>query len=373
MEVTVIGGGNVGSAMAARMSLINGVKVTLWTRRPERFKSRIRVIDRENGTEFGSKEIMVTADSGDAVRNADIVFCTVPSFARADCVSRMSAHLKKDVLLGFVPGSGGAEFICKKLLPPDTTIFALQRVPYTCRMLKEGECCAINSIKPVIYAASIPSAATASVRKLVEDLLRIPCVALDSFLEATLVPSNAILHTSRNYRLFKNYTQGTFYKNNPYFYLDWDDESSEILLSCDGELQNVCRLLGGLKGVVPLREHYESSTPEQLTNKLSTMPAFKRSSTLSPMVEQSPGKWVPDWESRYFIEDFPYGLAVIKGFANIVRAGVPTIDKVLGWYQKISGQEYFRANGQPGTHIKHCGAPQRYGYTAIGGVMCLYG
>jgi hypothetical protein len=373
MNVTVIGGGNIGAAMAANLSLIAGVSVTLWTRKPERFTSRIHIVNREKGIEYESGELIVTDNVETAVQGADVIFCTVPAFARKSYITQMKKHLKPDVLLGFVPGSGGIEFICKEMIT-GVTIFALQRVPYTTRNLEYGKVCAINSTKPTIYTVSIPTAMTSNICNLMQKLLGIPCVPLHNYLEATLVPSNAILHTSRIFSLFKDYIPGKWYNNNPFFYLDWTDEASEVLFACDAELQNVCRSYNelDLSGVVSLKEHYESAAPSQLTNKLSAMPAFIRSSTCSPMVESSPGKWEPDWESRYFKEDFPYGLAIIKGLAAITGVSTPTIDSVLFWYQDTCGHEYFMTNGRPGKHIGHCGAPQRYGFTDKSQILELY-
>jgi hypothetical protein len=40
------------------------------------------------------------------------------------------------------------------------------------------------------------------------------------------------------------------------------------------------------------------------------------------------GGWIPDFESRYFTEDFPYGLRFIKELAQKHNIDTPTIDKV---------------------------------------------
>ena len=47
--------------------------------------------------------------------------------------------------------------------------------------------------------------------------------------------------------------------------------------------------------------------------------------------------WIPDFESRYFTEDFPFGLQYIKSIAEQNDVLTPTIDKVLAWgLSKIS-------------------------------------
>ena len=371
MNISVIGGGNLGSLIAANLSLVSGVKVTIWTSKPEKFSGRFLVTDKEKGIEYKSAEINITDQAKVAVSDADLIFCTVPSFAYESYILQINPYIKKSALLGFVPGSGGAEFLCRKLMHESVVIFGLQRVPYICRNIKYGEICGCNSTRNMLFAASIPSSKIKYVCDLMKRLFNIPCTALHNFLELTLVPSNAILHTSRLYQMF-HLSDNCLYANNPYFYYDWNNEASELLLSCDNELQIICQAFGelNLSGIVSLKEYYEVVTATQLTEKMKSIPAFR--DILSPMVERSPGNWEPDWQSRYFKEDFPYGLAVIKGFANIVEVHTPVIDEILQWYQKISGEEYFSLSGKAGKDIGHCGAPQRYGFQQKSQIISLY-
>lgn len=41
--------------------------------------------------------------------------------------------------------------------------------------------------------------------------------------------------------------------------------------------------------------------------------------------------WVPDFESRYFTEDFPYGLKNIFDLAKENNVFCPNIEKVYKW------------------------------------------
>ena len=43
------------------------------------------------------------------------------------------------------------------------------------------------------------------------------------------------------------------------------------------------------------------------------------------------GGWIPDFESRYFTEDFPYGLRIIKDLSTKYKVETPVIDKVDAW------------------------------------------
>ena len=46
---------------------------------------------------------------------------------------------------------------------------------------------------------------------------------------------------------------------------------------------------------------------------------------------QTEEEWIPDFQSRYFTEDFPYGLHYIWKLANEKGVPVPNIDKVYEW------------------------------------------
>ena len=50
----------------------------------------------------------------------------------------------------------------------------------------------------------------------------------------------------------------------------------------------------------------------------------------SPMI-QVPGGWKADFGSRYFTEDFPFGLRWIKELAQKNNIETPVIDKVYDW------------------------------------------
>ena len=41
--------------------------------------------------------------------------------------------------------------------------------------------------------------------------------------------------------------------------------------------------------------------------------------------------WIPDFNSRYFTEDFPYGLKFIKETAAKQNMTTPVIDMVYNW------------------------------------------
>ena len=45
-----------------------------------------------------------------------------------------------------------------------------------------------------------------------------------------------------------------------------------------------------------------------------------------------------DASVRYFTEDIPYGLLLIKAFAELTETPTPAIDDVINWAQNIMGK-----------------------------------
>ena len=42
------------------------------------------------------------------------------------------------------------------------------------------------------------------------------------------------------------------------------------------------------------------------------------------------------FSSRYFVADFPFGLAIIEELAKIIGVPVPNISKTMRWYKEVT-------------------------------------
>ena len=50
-------------------------------------------------------------------------------------------------------------------------------------------------------------------------------------------------------------------------------------------------------------------------------------------MKQVENGWIPDFESRYFTADFPWGIKVIKEIAIMFDVMTPNINKIWNWYE----------------------------------------
>ena len=108
-RITVLGSGAWGTAIALSLANKSNHQVTLWSHRAEAAQALSH--DRENrhflpGFRFPDS-LAITADDSDAIANAEILVCVVPSeFLRAT-IARLSAHMHPGQIL--VSGTKGIE------------------------------------------------------------------------------------------------------------------------------------------------------------------------------------------------------------------------------------------------------------------------
>ena len=117
------------------------------------------------------------------------------------------------------------------------------------------------------------------------------------------------------------------FDHNILFYKEWTDEASQKLVDMDAEFFQLLDSLG-VHSIPTLLDYYESSDAASLTRKISSIPAFQ--TITSPMIETDRG-WKADFRSRYFTEDFPFGLRWIKELSVKQGIDTPVIDEVFTW------------------------------------------
>ena len=332
MNITIIGGGNIGTLMAAEMSY-RGHTVTVFTSKIELWRKNIEVYNPDDELEFVGQGIIISNEIDKAVQNADIIWITYPAQYFSNLAKKLENIVKPNQLIGIVPGSGGAEFAFVNLIKKGCVLFGLQRVHSIARLKEYGDSVFMLGRKKNLQIGSIPVNMSTQICQYCEQLFDMPCEALPNYLTVTLTPSNPILHTSRLYSMFKNYEEGVIYDKNFLFYEEWSNEASEILIQCDTELQNLCNVIPiSLDKVISLCEYYDSPSPEAMTRKLRSIKAFK--GIRSPMKKVKTG-WIPDLSSCYFSTDFPFGLKIIKDLSDIFEVNTPYIDILWNWYSKL--------------------------------------
>ena len=229
-----------------------------------------------------------------------------------------------------------------EILPASQTLFGFQRVPFISRVIEYGHRARLMGYKESLELAIERSTHPEILCDTLSDILRTPIHLLSSHYEVSLSNSNPLLHPSRLYSLWKDWHSGIVYDRIPLFYEEWTDEAAELYINMDRELQTLLEQLPVNKGsIATVLDYYESSDAPSLARKLSSIEAFK--GIKAPM-EEVEGGYIPDFQSRYFTEDFPYGLAIVHRLTHEKRIPSTTIDMIYDWGMRMINSNTSNSN-----------------------------
>lgn len=329
MKICICGGGNLGHVCAGFFASQDDLQVSLLTTKPERWSRYLEVVD-VNGQTYKGKLERISSEPKDVIPEADIVLICLPGFAIHEVLCDIKTWLNKKSLVGTVVSSTGFFFEAMKVLPPNQPLFGFQRVPFISRIINYGHVAELKGYKESLNVAVEQADNKEIIRATLEKLLNTPTKLLDSYYEVSLSNSNPLLHTARLFTMWKDWEPGVSYDNNPEFYCDWTIEAAALLIAMDDEFQALLKKIGVKEGAIPtVLDYYDSKDAASLTRKLHSITAFK--GILSPMIVNQYGKYEPDFSSRYFTEDFPFGMRFIVETAMKYDVDIPIIKKVYHW------------------------------------------
>lgn len=334
MRICICGGGNLGHVTSGMLALDKRNNISVFTRRPELWSNKL-YLKHPDGSTTESILAKVSNSPEEVIPQSDIIIICLPGFAIPSELQTIKPFLEKNTIVGAIVSSTGFFFEAHKILPDTTPLFGFQRVPYISRIIEYGKAAEVKGLKPSLRMAveNIPDK-DCFVKK-IEGLFNMPVELMDNYYEVSLSNSNPLLHPARLYTMWKDWQPGKEYEEVPGFYEDWNDEASELYIKMDDELQSLLKKLHIRKGaIIPVLEYYESHDVASLTNKISHIPAFK--GIKAPMIKTDSDKYIPDFSSRYFTEDFPFGMKYILQAAS-TQEGIDgskelsTITKVYQW------------------------------------------
>ena len=332
MKICICGGGNLGHVVAGFVAAQGKHEVCLLTRQPERWSTQL-TIEAPEGKTYTGHLSGIYSDAQQAVSDAQIILLCLPGYGIRDTLLQIKDYLRPDAAVGTVVSSTGFFFQAMDILPASQTLFGFQRVPFISRVIDYGHRARLMGYKESLELAIERSAQPGILRDVLSDMLRTPIHLLGSHYEVSLSNSNPLLHPSRLYSLWKDWHPGIIYDRIPMFYEEWTEEAAELYINMDRELQALLEQLPVSKGsIATVLAYYESTDAPTLARKLRSIEAFK--GIASPM-KQVEGGFVPDFHSRYFTEDFPYGLAFVHQLTHEKGIPSPTIDKIYEWGMKM--------------------------------------
>ena len=331
MRIVICGGGGLGHTCAGVLSNQDGITVDMLTNHPEKWNHNFKINTPDKGTLLGKLD-RISSKPEELIPDADMVLFCLPAFLVEETIIKIKQFLKTDTIVGAVFGCTGFFLFAHNHLPTTAKLFALQRVPYVSRVVEYGKEANLLGYRDKLIMAVENVDERESFRQLVESGLGEPVELCDSFYEVTLSNSNPILHTGRLYTMWKDW-DGKPYDRCSLFYKEWTLEASQLEVEMDKEFFALLKKLNvSTKHIASLLEHYESTDAQGMTKKLQSIVSL--SSILSPMKEVE-GGWTPDFKSRYFTEDFPFGLRTIYKLAKENSVECPNIEMVFDWGCKM--------------------------------------
>lgn len=328
MNICICGGGNLGHVVLGVLAAQPQNRVSLLTNHPQRWADTVMVTD-PNGKQYVGIIAQITNRAEDVIPHSDIVLLCLLGFAIREELEKIRPYLSATAAVGSIVSSTGFFFEAQRLLPKEQPLFGFQRVPFISRTTEYGRSAELKGYKPLLNLAVEQTADKEALRLTIEQLFHTPTQLLQSHYEASLTNSNPLLHPSRLYTLWNDWHEGIVYDKNPYFYADWTQEAAQLYIDMDAEFQTLLRTLPVRSEAIPdVLTYYESHDAASLAHKLRTIPAFQ--GILSPMKEVE-GGFLPDFHSRYFTEDFPFGMRFIIELAQEKGVQIPKIKEVYKW------------------------------------------
>lgn len=252
-------------------------------------------------------------------------------------------------------------------------------MPFICKVVTYGK--EVNFIGPKrhLYVCAYPLEQSYYACNAMSLCYFIPSIPVPGFLNLTLCPSNQIIHPGRVYAMFKDWDgkSGFDPKKMPLLYEDLDDAGAHEISLLDAEIQAIkTDLLSRfpkltLTQVLPIKERIIAMYDKDITDKSSLKRVFNTNLGYSrvtfPMVPAGPdqpqGSVVLNTNSRFFTEDMPFGLIILKDIGNILGVPTPNCTKQIIWHQKFMPVKYVNpATGDflPGALV-NTGAPSNFG------------
>lgn len=319
----------MGHVCAGVLSTQKDVELNLLSGHPERWGHTVTVTDGA-GKVFEGHLQRVSNRPEEVAAGCDIILLCLPGYLIEETLRSLKPYIGH-AAVGSVVSSTGFFFFAHDILGQGARLFGFRRVPYISRVTDYGRSARLLGYKSELEAVIEGIDDSESFRQTLGRLFLTPVKLLDNFYEVSLSNSNPILHTGRLYSMFHGREQELF-DHNILFYREWTDDASQTLIDMDAEF---FRLLDAMdiRTIQPLLEYYESSDAASLTRKISSIPAFQ---TITSPMRQVEGGWQVDFTSRYFTEDFPFGLRWIKQLADERHIDTPLIDKIYHWICKTN-------------------------------------
>lgn len=330
-RVTVLGGGNTGASIAAKLAL-NGYEVLLWEH-PE-FASGVEAIraaetiQLEGEAETGSARLSgVTTDPVEALAWSDMLLCSVPSYAHAPFADRLTPHLRDRHLLTLLPGNLGTLAWAKAIREAgngDVLLAESDTAPYVCRKTSADRA-VIWGVVSGLGIGVLPAARTGEAMARLEPLFP-GAVAYSHVLAAGLSALNPIVHPPG---VLLNAGRIERSRGDFWFYEEGMTPAVvRAIEALDGERLAIGRAVGC--DLTPVADAFHRAGFGPAGDLWSVI---NGSAMLTAL--RAPGAIA----TRWLTEDVPYGLATWAELAEQVGVKTPVLNATITLTSAVLGRD----------------------------------
>lgn len=332
MNVTVIGAGNSGLAMAAHLSM-EGNHVTLWNRSNTTIAKLLEThtIYCEGVINGNIRIDQITCDIEKAVTNPDVILITTPASSHKEIAELIAKHIKKELIIVLNPGRtfGALEFLeiyNKYNQKFKQKVAETQTIIYTCR--KTGDDSVnIISLKKGVLISTLNAVENDNIISSLPLCLRHYLIPAKSIIETSIGNVGMILHCAP---LLLN-TGWTENKNNIYkYYYDGITPSvSRLLEKIDQERVLVSKKLGVEVETTQewLKRTYRVEG-ENLYECIQNNEAYKTIDAPRSL------------NHRYIFEDVPYGLVPLEATGKRLGLEMKNTSLIIDLAISLTGVDF---------------------------------
>jgi opine dehydrogenase len=395
----VVGGGSSAHVLIPFLSMA-GHEIRLLTRRPEQWGSEIRLEKHDShGTcekTFSGKIARCSSDPAEVMAGVDIVCLCMPVHAYRDALHQIGPHLPKDgkdVFIGTIYGQAGFNWMVEEVgekfnLGGNVVTFACGLIPWICRIIEYGAVGVVYGGKKGKNVAAVsPHDKFATLNDMFFEHISQKTLGYGQFVQAhdflslTLSVDNQIIHPARCYGLYEK--DGAKWKSRddiPYFYREFDERSADILRGLDDDfslVRDAVRKKFPEQTFPYMLSYLELEDLAHNSGHTDIRKSFTESEPLGaikpPTVENDAGELELDKNHRFFRDDIPYGLCIVKWIGNKLDIETPHLDEIIVWAQELRGEVYMRGGrlveDSPSLQGFAGGIPPVYGFHSVEEIM----
>jgi len=331
MKVLLCGGGNAIHVLTCYIGSLPDCEARILSLFPGEAKRLEDALDDEKGirceNDLGpdpvyGKPAMISSDPAAVVPGSDVVILALPSFTHGIYLEKLKPHLKPGVVIGAMPGQSGFDLCARSVLGSDfvdaSSIFALETLPWACRVVKYGQSVQVLGTKSEIGAVIAPHEGQ-PLERVLQILQKLvgpkPILkASSNFLAVTLMNPNTV-HPTISYGFYRNKDLTVPFDEAPVFYQGVDERTGEMLSQVSDEVMRVRDVLLqkypslDLSSMLHIRDVLLRYYYDDLADKTNIHTMLKTSRAhrglVHPMreVDTPEGKkYLPDFQYRYFTE-----------------------------------------------------------------------